>query len=122
MVDKHMILCYRLLQVYRLLHEDKDNTARKCLTIIQLWELLSTDTLLQRDLDNRGLPVVTLKELRNSIAHLNAVNMDSINRTIDNFLTADILYYLVDAVYPMLDALDSESVRGNYYSIIKNML
>lgn len=102
--EQDVIIAYRVLKIrQRLLKEDSD--ARKALSIIQLWEIISHSTLLQRDLgiDGLGIDMNCLKQYRHSLAHCNTFNYEELNPILDILKSNKCAAYLLGILTETLD-------------------
>lgn len=118
-ITKDIVVAYRVLKIRQNLLEDITE-ARKALSIIQLWEIISQSSLIQRDLGYLGIDMSHLKQCRNALAHCRTFDYNThLNPILDVLKSDKCAAYLLDFLSGVLDLqLSSETIMGSYNAII----
>lgn len=118
-ITKDIVVAYQVLKIRQRLLKDTSE-ARTALSIIQLWEIISQSSLIQRDLGNLGIDMSTLKQCRNNLAHCCTFDYNiHLNPILDVLKSDKCAVYLLDFLSVVLDAkLGTENIIGNYNAII----
>lgn len=118
-ITKDIVVAYQVLKIRQRLLTDTSE-ARNALSIIQLWEIISQSSLIQRDLGNLGIDMGHLKQCRNDLAHCCTFDYNTrLNPILDVLKSDKCAAYLLDFLSGVLDLqLSSASITGNYNSII----
>lgn len=122
-ITKDIIVAYQVLKIRQRLLADTSE-ARNALSIIQLWEIISQSSLIQRDLGNLGIDISRLKQCRNDLAHCCTFDYDiRLNPILDVLKSDKCAAYLLEFLSGVLDSqLNSENIIGNYNAIIGQQL
>ena len=118
-ITKDIVVAYQVLKIRQRLLTDTSE-ARNALSILQLWDIISQSSLIQRDLGNLGIDMGHLKQCRNDLAHCCTFDYNThLNPILDVLKSDKCAAYLLDFLSEVLDSqLSSKTIMGSYNAII----
>ncbi len=123
MITKTEYVWYQVHDIRTKLMQEKESSARKALSVIQLWEVISVDGSVQRDLKNLGIDCSRLREFRNWLAHCNTFNYEELDDILDVLKSERLGAFILERLQDGIHEYYKDSVMlGAYNSRIREQI
>ena len=116
MVTKTDFIWYQINGIRTKLLQEDASAARKALSIIQLWEIISVDTSVQRDLERLGIDCGKLKTFRNWLAHCNTFNYEELEEIFGVIKSERMGSYILEKLHDGIHEYFKDSVMAGAYN------